>query len=454
MKVHFIAIGGSVMHNMAIALKQKGYEVTGSDDEIFEPSASRLRQHGLFPSREGWNPDLIRGELDAVILGMHARTDNPELKKAQELGLPVYSYPEYIYQQSQEKKRIVIAGSHGKTTITSMVMHALRYWKFDFDYLVGAQLDGFDTMVKLTDSAPLIVLEGDEYLASPIDRRPKFHLYRPDIALISGISWDHINVFPTFENYLEQFRIFAESIPGDGTLIYCAGDENVKALCGNLKTSAQKIPYQLPGYFIEDGITCLETALRNSVPLHVFGKHNLINISGAREVCKKAGLPDPLFDKAISSFRGAAKRLELVGKTASSAFYKDFAHAPSKVKATISAMKEQYPDRQLLACVELHTFSSLNENFIGEYKGSMDEADEAVVYFNPKTIAHKKLKPIDPEQVKKYFAHKNLTVFTDSENFVRFLKNAHWDRRNLLLMTSGNFDGVSFTELASELYHS
>jgi len=450
MKIHFIAIGGSVMHNMALAMKNKGYIVTGSDDEINEPSRSRLQKQGLLPEKDGWFPEKLDKSYDAVILGMHARIDNPELLRAQELGLKIFSYPEYMYEQTKDKIRVVVGGSHGKTTITSMILHVLKHAGKDFDYLVGAQLQGFDTMVKLTKEAPIAVFEGDEYLASPIDKRPKFHLYKPNIAIISGIAWDHINVFPTYANYVEQFEKFIHLIEPKGSLMYCSTDAELKKLVETTEAAVNKIPYAVPQHTIENGITYL-VHVNHKIPLKIFGDHNLMNLEGARLVCEKLGISDELFYEAIQSFTGAAKRLEQVKITADFAFYKDFAHSPSKLKATIEAMKQQYPNRHLTACMELHTFSSLNENFLKEYKDCMKNADDAIVYFNPHTIEHKKLKPITIEQVQHAFGDDKLKVFTQSKQVTDYLKAINWKNKNLLMMTSGNFDGVDFVSLSNEL---
>ncbi|MHB8259698.1 MAG: UDP-N-acetylmuramate--L-alanine ligase [Bacteroidia bacterium] len=450
MKIHFIAIGGSVMHNMALAMKNKGYIVTGSDDEINEPSRTHLLKQGLLPEKDGWFPDKLDKTYDAVILGMHAREDNPELIRAKELRLKIFSYPEYMYEQTKDKIRVVVGGSHGKTTITSMILHVLKYAKKDFDYLVGAQLQGFDTMVKLTKEAPIAVFEGDEYLASPIDKRPKFHLYKPNIAIISGIAWDHINVFPTYKNYLEQFKKFIHLIDPNGSLIYCAADNELKKLVETTQAPVSKTAYDVPPHTIENGTTYLNHNTKK-IPLKIFGDHNLMNLEAARLVCEKLEISNELFYEAIQSFTGAAKRLEQVKITSDFAFYKDFAHSPSKLKATIEAMKAQYPNRHLVACMELHTFSSLNENFLKEYKGCMNGADDATVYFNPHTIEHKKLKPISIEQVKESFGDDKLKVFTQSKQVTDFLKSISWKNKNLLMMTSGNFDGVDFLSLANEL---
>ena len=450
MRVHFIAIGGSAMHNLAIALHKKGYQVAGSDDEIFEPSKTRLKNHGLLPEREGWFPENITPELDAVILGMHARQDNPELLRAQELGLKIFSYPEYLYEQTKDKIRVVIGGSHGKTTITSMILHVLRYNNIRFDYMVGAQLYGFDTMVSLSEDAKIAVFEGDEYLSSPIDRRPKFHLYFPNIALLSGIAWDHINVFPTFPFYVEQFQVFANLIEPNGSLIFFGNDENLQQVAARTRDDVQKLPYTSHESVIENGITYL-LAGNKKIRMQIFGDHNLQNISGAQLVCRKLGLNDEQFYSAIADFKGASRRLEVLAEANGCMVFNDFAHSPSKLKATTEAVKKQFPERKLVACLELHTFSSLKKEFLPQYKNSMDAADLAIVYFNPHTIEHKKLEPITKEQVAEAFHSPGLMVSTDSDELFAFLRTQNWQDTNLLLMTSGNFSGKNLKELAGEL---
>lgn len=446
MRVHFIAIGGAAMHNLALALHHKGYVVTGSDDEIKEPSLSRLRNAGLLPEKEGWFPEKLNNRPDAVILGMHARIDNPELLKAKEMGLKVYSFPEYFYEQSKEKLRVVIGGSHGKTSITSMILHVLRENNKDFDYMVGSTVAGFDTMVRLTETAPVIILEGDEYLSSPIDRRPKFHLYQAHIGLISGIAWDHINVFPTFENYVEQFAIFANGIPKGGSLIWFNEDEELQKIASELADGVNQIAYGAPQYRIENGKSVV-IAEGKEYELQIFGKHNLCNLEGAREVCRLLGVTTENFYKAASTFSGAGRRLELIKATSDKAIYRDFAHSPSKLKATVAAVKEQFPERKLVACMELHTFSSLSENFLDQYAGSMNDADVPVVYFNPQTIAHKKLAPISTEQVAKAFENNNLVVFTDQEAMRNHIQNSFTSNSVLLMMSSGTFDGLDLHKI-------
>ncbi|MFQ3239497.1 MAG: UDP-N-acetylmuramate: L-alanyl-gamma-D-glutamyl-meso-diaminopimelate ligase [Olleya marilimosa] len=443
MKVHFIAIGGSAMHNLALALHNKGYQVSGSDDTIFEPSKSRLEAKGLLPEQFGWFPEKISDNLDAIVLGMHAKADNPELLKAQDLGLKIYSYPEFLYEQSKDKTRVVIGGSHGKTTITSMILHVMHYHDRDVDYMVGAQLEGFDVMVKLTDDNDFIVLEGDEYLSSPIDRRPKFHLYKPNIALLSGIAWDHINVFPTYENYVEQFSIFVDSIVKGGSINYNEEDAEVKRVVEASVNPIRKIAYHTPDYTVEDGETLLETP-EGPMPIEVFGKHNLNNLAGAKWICQHMGIDEDDFYEAISTFKGASKRLEKIAENNTSVAFKDFAHSPSKVEATTNAVKEQYQNRTLVACLELHTYSSLNAEFLKEYKGALDAADVAVVFYSPHAVEIKKLDKVSHEQIANAFQREDLIIYTNPEAFKDFLFKQNFDNKALLLMSSGNYGGLDF----------
>jgi UDP-N-acetylmuramate: L-alanyl-gamma-D-glutamyl-meso-diaminopimelate ligase len=449
-RVHFIAIGGSAMHNLAIALHHKDFTVTGSDDEIYEPSKSRLQKCGILPEAMGWYPEKLDSNIDAIILGMHARPDNPELHRAKELGIPVYSYPEYIYQQSVDKQRIVIAGSHGKTTITSMILHVLKFHNRKFDYLVGAQIEGFETMVKLSDDAPIIVIEGDEYLSSPIDRRPKFLHYKHHIGLVSGIAWDHINVYPTFEDYVRQFDLFADSTPKGGILIFDENDDLVTVICRKEREDVTSLEYTTHKHIITDGQTYLVTDF-GDVPVQVFGEHNMRNINAARTVCGKIGISDKRFYEAIKTFRGAANRLEVVGKNDKTVIFKDFAHAPSKLEATTKAVKEQFPDRTLVACMELHTFSSLNKEFLKQYKDTFNTAEESIVYYSPKTLAHKKMPELTEADVKAAFNNKNLIVFTENESLQQFLLGKDWQNKNLLLMSSGNYNGLDLKQLSSKI---
>jgi UDP-N-acetylmuramate: L-alanyl-gamma-D-glutamyl-meso-diaminopimelate ligase len=441
MRIHFIAIGGSAMHNLALALHHKGYIVTGSDDVIFEPSKGRLADKGILPEEFGWFPEKIHKDLDAVILGMHAKPDNPELLKAQELGITIYSYPEFLYQQSKDKTRVVIGGSHGKTTITSMILHVLNYHGIEVDYMVGAQLDGFDRMVHLTEENDFMVLEGDEYLSSPIDRRPKFHLYKPNIALLSGIAWDHINVFPTFENYVEQFRIFVDGIVKGGSITYNIEDEEVKRVVEASDNAIRKLPYTTPEYTVEDGQTLLETP-EGPMPIEIFGRHNLNNLAGAKWICQNMGVDEDDFYEAIATFSGASKRLEKIAEGDNAVVYKDFAHSPSKVMATTNAVKEQYPNRKVIACLELHTYSSFNAEFLKEYKGALRAADEAIVFFLPESVKIKKLKEVTPEQISQAFERNDLEIYTDANAFKDFVFGQDYKDTVLLLMSSGNYGGL------------
>lgn len=448
MNVHFIAIGGAAMHNLAIALHNKGYKVTGSDDTIFDPSKSRLEAKGLLPEAFGWLPEKITSNLDAIVLGMHAKADNPELLKAQELGLKIYSYPEFLYEQSKHKTRVVIGGSHGKTTITSMILHVMHYHDIEVDYMVGAQLEGFDVMVKLTEDNDFIVLEGDEYLSSPIDRRPKFHLYQPNIALLSGIAWDHINVFPTFENYVEQFKIFIDSITKGGSITYNTEDEVVKQVVEATENPIRKFPYETPVYEVDNGETLLETP-DGLMPIEVFGKHNLNNLAGAKWICQQMGIDEEDFYEAISTFKGASKRLEKIAESDKTVIYKDFAHSPSKVQATTTAVKEQYQNRTLVACLELHTYSSLNAEFLKEYKGALDAADVAVVFYSPHAVEIKKLDAVSHEQIANAFQRDDLIIYTNPQDFKDYLFSQNLTDKSLLLMSSGNYGGLDFEEVKS-----
>lgn len=451
-RVHFIAIGGAAMHNLAIAISKKNnFLVTGSDDEIFEPSYSRLKTNDLLPDKMGWFPDRIHKGLSAVILGMHATEDNPELLRAKELGVKIFSFPEYLFQQTRSKTRIVVGGSHGKTTTTAMILFVLKQLKIDADYMVGAQIEGFENMVKLSYEARIAVFEGDEYLTSPIDRRPKFHLYKPHVAVLTGIAWDHINVFPTFSVYVEQFRQFTELMEVQGRLIYFDGDENLNKIASNLRRDIVSFPYNTPKHEVRNGVTYLITK-KGDVSLKVFGEHNLQNIEAARFACRQIGVTDDQFYSAITNFPGASNRLQKIAETKSAVAFKDFAHSPSKLKATVHAVKLQYADRKLVACMELHTFSSLTEEFLPQYAGSMSEADVAYVYYNPETLKHKQLKEISPEQVKIAFGGNNVEVFTDAQLLQNKLKTLNYDNSALLLMTSGNFSGLDLVEFAKELF--
>ncbi|MFO7977533.1 MAG: Mur ligase family protein [Bacteroidales bacterium] len=452
MKVHFIAIGGSAMHNLAIALRKKGYQVSGSDDEIFEPARMRLQTHQLLPAVIGWDEQKIIPDLDAVIVGMHARADNPELIRARHLGLKIFSYPEFLFNQSRDKTRVVIGGSHGKTTITAMILHVLNYHNIETDYMVGAQLQGFEVMVRLSQSAPTIIIEGDEYLSSPLDPRPKFHLYHPHIALISGIAWDHVNVFPTFDHYLEQFRKFIHLIRKSGKLIYSREDTVLQQLVQSEDVgSVEVIPYGLPDYEISKGKTFLVSG-NKKYSLEVFGRHNLMNIQGAGQVCRQLGVSPEMFFEAISTFSGAGNRLEKVLDNGKTIIFKDFAHAPSKLMATTQAVKEQFPDKKLVACMELHTFSSLNRQFLSEYRHAMDAADQAIVFFDPHALKMKRLPGLHPDEVASAFDKPGLQVVSDSNSFRQIIKDFSDDNTCYLFMSSGNFGGFDIKAFAGSFY--
>ena len=447
MRIHFIAIGGAAMHNLAMAVASKaGYTVTGSDDEIFEPALTHLRDAGLLPDEMGWHPERITPDIDAIILGMHAREDNPELVRARELGLKIYSFPEYLYEQTKDKIRIVVGGSHGKTTTTSMILYVLQRLGIEADYMVGAQIEGFERMVRLSDTAKYAVFEGDEYLTSPLDLRSKFLWYHPHVAILTGIAWDHINVFPTFPQYIDTFRQFVRTIEPNGSFIYFEGDENLRLLAKeeieNRKSSNRKlavIPYN---------------AYQGHVPMQVFGRHNMQNLQAAMLACHCIGVTPDDFYREISTFTGASNRLEKICETERGVAYKDFAHSPSKLRATINAVRERYPDKTLVACMELHTFSSLMADFLPQYKGCMAEADVAMVYFNPKVIEHKRLTPISANEVREAFGTENVEVFTESEALQKAVSRQLSVIGNkgiaLLMMTSGTFDGININEFAKQ----
>ena len=437
--LHFIAIGGAAMHNLALAVASKaGYKVTGSDDEIFDPALTHLREAGLLPDEMGWHPERITRDIDAIILGMHAREDNPELIRARELGLKIYSFPEYLYEQTKDKIRIVVGGSHGKTTTTSMILYVLQRLGIEADYMVGAQIEGFERMVRLSDTAKYAVFEGDEYLTSPLDLRSKFLWYHPHVAILTGIAWDHINVFPTFPQYVDTFRKFVDSFEPNGSFIYYRGDENLQQIAEGARKDITCIPYD---------------AYEGNVPMQVFGRHNMQNLQAAMLACHCIGVAPDDFYREISTFTGASNRLEKICETENSVAYKDFAHSPSKLKATINAVRERYPEKKLIACMELHTFSSLMADFLPQYKGCMAEADIAYVYFNPKVIEHKRLTPITKEEVRDAFGTKNVEVFTESEALQEQLKELNYTNTALLMMSSGTFDGIDVKEFATQLLH-
>ncbi|MBN1108685.1 MAG: peptidoglycan synthetase [Bacteroidales bacterium] len=450
MRLHFIAIGGAVMHNLAIALHRKGYEVTGSDDEIFEPSRTRLESWGLLPEKEGWDAARITRDTDIIILGMHARADNPELVRAKEMGIRIMSFPEFIYEQTRDKKRIVVAGSHGKTTTTAIIMHVMKHSGRKFDYMVGSSVDGYDTMVHLSDDSEIAVLEGDEYLTSALDPRPKFHLYMPDIAVLNGIAWDHMNVFPTFENYVEQFSIFITKISPGGCLIYFKDDPEVRKMAEQSSPGIRKIPYTVHGHF-QNRKGFYAATHNRVVPVKIFGEHNMQNLSAAREACMAAGITEDQFYDAVQTFAGTSRRLQKTGETEKGIVYSDFAHSPSKVKATIEAVVSRHPGRTIIACLELHTFSSLSSGFLPFYRNSMDKAPVRVVYYNPHAIAAKKLPSLTPGMIKEAFGDDSLYIFDNSSALFTFIRKEHFRDPVYLFMSSGDFDGCDMNKLTEDL---
>ena len=449
-KVHFIAIGGAAMHNLAIALsKKKNYKVTGSDDEIFNPSYTRLKENKLLPSELGWFPEKITKDLHAVILGMHATIDNPELIRAKELGIKIFSFPEFLFQQTRSKTRIVVGGSHGKTTTTAMILFVLKQLKIEVDYMVGAHIEGFDNMVKLSYESRIAVFEGDEYLTSPIDNRPKFHLYKPHIAVITGIAWDHINVFPTFEKYAEQFQLFIDSMEVQGRLIYFDGDKVLCKMIEKLRRDIVPFGYHTPAHKIKEGVSYLKTK-KSEVPLKIFGEHNLQNLEAARLACRQIGVTDEQFFSAIKDFKGASNRLETIAENDTAIAFLDFAHSPSKLKATITAVKNRYPERKLVACIELHTYSSLTQDYLSQYADTMSRADVALVYYNPQVVLQKGLADLDPTKVQQAFGE-GVMVFTDSDALQQQLQMQDYTNATLLLMTSGDFNGLDIPQIANKL---
>lgn len=448
-RVHFISIGGTIMSNLAIALHHKGLHISGSDDEVYDPSKANLEANGLLPRKMGWDDRNISSDIDAVIVGMHAKEDNPELLKAKELKIKIYSFPEYIHEQSLNKQRIVIAGSHGKTTITSMILHVLHYWKKDFDYVVGASLPGIDNQVKISN-APVIIIEGDEYLTSPIDRTPKFLKYKHHIALITGIEWDHMNVYPDFETYTKQFEILADNTPKAGLLIHCAEDNLASIICTKDRFDVTPIEYTTHPHKINDQKSVLITN-QGDVEVSIFGTHNMQNLAGAQQVLKKLGISDKQFYEAIPSFKGAWKRLQLVRSNKNASVYLDYAHSPSKVKATTKALKELKSNYDTIACFELHTFSSLNKEFLKQYAEKFKYVDKLFVYFDKHAMEVKKMPVLSKEYIRESIGHKNMIVHDEITILKEELLKEEWLKKNLIMMSSGNFNGLSIETLADEI---
>ncbi len=450
-RIHFIAIGGSAMHNLAIALHNKGYQITGSDDEIYEPAHGNLKKHALLPETTGWFPEKITKNLDAVILGMHARPDNPELNAAQELGIKIYSYPEFVFKESVDKQRIVVAGSHGKTTITAMIMHVLKHHNRVFDYLVGAAVEGFELNVKLTDEAPVIIIEGDEYLASPIHRQPKFLIYQHHIGLVSGIAWDHMNVFPTEDVYVRQFDHFADATPKAGILIFNDEDAVASVICKKERADVTDVEYVAHKAEVKDGITYLISPGGTKHQVQFFGKHNLLNVNGAKAILTRIGISEEMFYEAIGSFAGASLRLERLGSNGKTDIFRDFAHAPSKLEATTEAVKSQYPNRKLVACMELHTFSSINRDFIPNYSNTFNKPDKAIIFYDPTVSAKKNIAPLQEAELKNAFNRQDLLIVETPEQLISLLEQQNWENANLLLMSSGNFHQLNLTALTQSV---
>ena len=446
MQLHFIAIGGSAMHSLALAMHRLGHRVTGSDDAIFDPSKTKLEQANLLPDTLGWHPEKLNNEIDVVVLGMHAKADNPELIMAQALGLKIQSYPEFLASMCKEKSTVVVAGSHGKTTITAMVLHVLNYHGVSTDFMIGAPVPAVTETLSISDENDFILLEGDEYLSSAIDSQPKFLWYKPEIALISGIAWDHVNVFPTFEDYISQFEKFIYSIVEGGVLFYNEEDKELKSLVENCSHPVKKIPYGTPEHTLDNGITYLNTS-EGSLPLSVFGTHNLMNLAGARWISQLMGVDVSDFYEAIPSFTGAAKRMERLAKGKTAILFKDFAHAPSKVSASAKAVKSQFSRHKIKVCLELHTYSSLDATFIKQYKDSLTAADEAIVFYDPEALKIKNRAPIDPDAIKKAFNHSSIVVITEAKVLQKELFEQEYVNYVLVMMSSGNFGDLDWEKL-------
>ncbi|MEL6192889.1 MAG: Mur ligase family protein [Bacteroidota bacterium] len=448
MRIHFIAIGGSIMHSLAIALARQGHTVSGSDDKVYDPAKSKLEAEGLLPEEMGWQSERITDDLDVVILGMHAFSDNPELLKAQELGLTIYSFPEFMYAYSKQKQRMVIAGSYGKSSVTSMIMHVLKHIGKKFDYMVGAQVPGFEQSVSLSEDAPLIVMEGDEYLSSRIDPQPKFLHYKPHILILTGISWDHINVFPSLEEYHEQFNKLLATQEKASSVIYAKDDKVLKKMVEkNLEDEVHyPIPFSTPKYKVKDGTFTLSIQ-KEKTSLEVIGEHNMRNMAAAWEACRLVGVELNDFLDAVSSFQGANSRLQTISSSSSSIVYKDYAHAPAKVEATVKAVREQYPSKNLIACLELHTFSSLTKSFLPQYKGSLDPADGKLVYINPETVKAKRLEAISEAELQQAFGSSDITLLEKKEDILPALKGKTSGDDVILMMSSGTFSGLDLKEI-------
>lgn len=451
MRVHFIAIGGSVMHNLAVNLADQGHQVTGSDDQIVEPSKSRLQKVGLLPEKLGWFPEKITEDLDAIILGMHAAADNPEVKRAEELGIKIYSYPEFVYQQSEDKIRVVIAGTYGKTTITSMVMHVLKKLNREFDYLVGAQLEGFGSLVKLTAHSPVIIIEGDEYYASALDYQSKFLYYKPNIALISGVEWDSFRTHIEEERYYDQFRSFITTIVPRGTLIYNKDSKHLVDIVEETKEcKINRHGYKMPEYTINKGVTYLDLG-ETKIPLKVFGKHNLSNIMGAYTVCEWLGVKRDEFYEAIQDFKSSIRYLEFVAGTDTSVVYQDFAHSPAKLRSSIHAIKEQFPYQALVTIIELNAYDVIEDDKFYAYENTMQGSDHAVAFVNLENVKNLNINVTDLEaKLEKVFNHPSFRVITSVAVLGDFLESFKSNGHNLLFMSSNSHSGVNMASFADK----
>ncbi len=439
-KVHLIAIGGSIMHNLALALDSQGFMLSGSDDQIFEPARTRLKNRGICPEKEGWFSEKINTDLSFVVLGMHAKPDNPELVKALELGVKVYSFPELVAEMYSNSTRIVVAGSHGKTTTTSMMMHVFKALGKQFDYLVGAQLEGFDVMVAL-DKKEYSIIEGDEYLSSCLDPRPKFMHYSPQIAIITGIAWDHYNVFPTFDSYKNAFVQLIQSMKEGSLLLWYEGDSDLAELVGEYAQHLKTIAYK-ESEFVIQGNKCYLISEEACYSLEVFGRHNLQNMNSVIKVCEYLNFNSIDVCTSLSTFKGAAKRMQLLQNNGDLIIYQDFAHAPSKVKATINALRETYPYHHLHCFLELHTYSSLNKNFLPQYYSTVNECDEITIYFDPKALEIKRMEALDLQFIKDSFGRQNMNVIDNPAELKVQMDIARKGRGLLVFLGSGNWAGM------------
>lgn len=445
MRIHFIAIGGAIMHNLAIDLHKNGHTISGSDDQIFEPSFSKLKKYSLMPKNLGWNADFITDEIDLIILGMHAKEDNLELKKALELGLKIQSFPEFVASQITDKKRVAIAGSHGKTSTTAMLMHILKDNNFEFDYLVGSELPGYESMVKLSN-APLIVIEADEYLSSKLDQRPKFLWYKPQLSVITGIAWDHINVFPTFELYKKAFTDFIDSHQADSSIFFYQFDEELSKIINNSTYKCR--PYTELTAKNQGQYSIVLDNNEEEYYFPFFGNHFLQNASAAIHLAMELGLNQKDIYKALESFPGSAKRLELVWANDQLFIYRDFAHSPSKVMATIKAFSRQFKDYQVFFVFEPHTFSSQQIDFIQHYNKCFEDLN-AYIFMDKKAFALKNKPMLSGPDIENAFGT-NSILNSATELMKEIRKSSQKSKKTVwVLMSSGNMGGF-FQEIKKD----